>query len=602
MNPAVTNRWLAAVLPAGVAAALVLVGLPGIGCRKAVSGDSPTLPPAPSSASARSSPSSSFPAPGAVRFEEIAAQSGVRFRWPTYPRPLRNREAFGRGCAFLDYDGDGWQDILLISAPQVGLFRNRTGSSASATPRFEEVTKASGLSRVRGDWIGCAVGDYDGDGDLDILLTGYHQLALLRNDGDKGNRRFTDVTTAAGLDPKNRGRWGSSAGFMDLDGDGALDLIILNYVIFGPQEKQYCELAPGVISGCPPSEYRPEFGEMWQNRDGGKFRRVDDAVSGMKETSGKGLVLAYYDVDDDGRMDVYIGNDGTPAELMHNRGGMRFENIGDESGLAYGANGGAIAAMGADWDDYDRDGRLDLIVTAFSAEPYALFHNVGDSLFQNESESTGIAALTLSALGFGTNWLDFDNDGWPDILYANGHVYDNVDKIEAGSTFRQPLMLLYNHEGKRFTDVVPALGGKVAEPLLGRGTATADIDNDGRMDFLVVDDEKTPRLFHNRSGSSHHWITLDLRSPTGRNRFAYGARVTARAAAGGAKVWVAEVSPASSYLSSSDPRIHFGLGGEVTVLESVTVRWPSGKTQTWRDVPVDRTVTLTEGKPSAGWP
>lgn len=587
--------------------ALLLSGLGSGGCRKDVSRGTPPPPPVntertKSDAASPSAPLLLPPATESIRFKNVATESGIKFRWPAYPRPLRNREAFGRGCAFLDYDGDGWQDVLLVSSPQVRLYRNRTespGGASSASRRFEDMTEATGLSRIRGDWIGCAVGDYDGDGDLDILLTGYHRLALLRNEtGAGGNRRFTDVTAAAGLDPNNRGHWGSSAGFMDLDGDAALDLVVLNYVIFGPGEKQYCEIAPNVISGCPPSEYRPEFGEVWRNRGGGTFQRVDDAVSGMKDTSGKALVLAFLDVDNDGRVDLYIGNDGTPAELMHNQGGMRLKNIGDESGVAYGADGNAIAAMGADWGDYDRDGRLDLIVTAFSNEPYALFRNVGDALFQNEADAVGLAALTRKPLGFGVKWLDMDNDGWLDIVIANGHVYDNVDQIDAGSTFQQPLMLCYNHQGRRFEDMVPRLGGEMADPLLGRGLATADFDNDGRMDFLVVNDEGAPRLFHNRSATRHHWITLDLRSPAGKNRFAYGAKVTARASGG--QVWVAEVSPASSYLSSSDPRIHFGLGSSVGVLESVTVRWPSGKTQIWRNVPVDRILILTEGKAVTG--
>lgn len=517
--------------------------------------------------------------PSGIRFENVAAASGFRFHWPQQRRPMRNLEAFGCGCAFWDYDGDGWQDILLVGEPRVALYRNRGNG------QFQDVTAATGLSSVTGRWKGCAIGDYDGDGFLDLLLTGLHQLALLRN---QGARRFVDVTSRAGLDKQNQGHWGSSAGFMDLDNNGTLDLVLLNYVVFGPGEKQYCELAPGIQSGCPPNYYRPEFAELWQNLGDGRFKDVT-ASSGLKDTSGKALVIAFTDVDEDGRMDFYIGNDGTAAELMRNEGRLRFRNIGAVSGVAYGATGNAVAAMGADWGDYDRDGRLDLVATAFSDEPYPLFHNLGNGAFEDVAATTGIGEPTLKPLGFGAKWVDMDNDPWPDIVFANGHVYDNVDKIDPLSRFRQPLMLFHNQEGRAFRDLVPDLGGDVARPLVGRGSATGDFDNDGRMDCLVVDYEGEPLLLRNRSQAPHHWIKLDLRA-SGPNRFAYGARVTARA---GKRIWVAEVSPASSYLSSSGPRIHFGLGS-VRVLETITIRWPSGRREVLRNVPADRILRVNE--------
>ncbi len=521
--------------------------------------------------------------PSGIRFANVAAASGIRFRWPQQPRPMRNKEAFGRGCAFLDYDDDGWQDVLLIGETQVALYRNVPAEGS--VRRFVDVSAAAGLAARKGDWIGCAVGDYNGDRFLDLLLTGYHQLALLEN---VRGTRFVDRTAAAGLDPRNRNHWGSSAGFMDLDANGTLDLVLLNYVIFGPDEKQYCELTPGVRSGCPPQEYSPEFGELWQNRGNGTFKDVT-ASSGMKDTNGKALVVAFSDIDDDGRVDFYIGNDGTPAELMHNQGSLRFKNVGAESGVAYGATGSGIAAMGADWGDYNRDSLPDLIVTAFSNESYPLFRNLGDGIFEDAAGRTDISQPTLKPLGFGAKWLDMDNDGWLDIMIANGHVYDNASQIDPLSTFRQPLMLFHNQQGQRFTDLVPALGGEIAEPLLGRGSATADFDNDGKMDFVVVDFEGEARLFHNRSQTPNHWITLDLRGK-GPNRFAYGAKVTARA---GKQTWTAFVSPASSYLSSSDPRIHLGLGS-VTSLDSVTIIWPSGHQEVLRSITADRVIRIEE--------
>ena len=517
--------------------------------------------------------------PDGIRFENVAGASGLHFTWPQQRRPLRNLEAFGAGCAFLDYDDDGWQDVLLVGQPHVALYHNlRNG-------RFEDVTARSGLDKVSGHWFGVAIGDYDGDGRLDILLTGFHRLALLRN---VGGGRFVDVTVQAGLDPANGGHWGSSAGFMDLDGSGRLALVILNYVRFGPKDKQYCELTPGVVSGCPPQFYAPEHAELWRNDGRGRFQNVT-AVSGFGQTHGVGLVLAFADIFDDGRMSVYLGNDTVPADALHNLGGWKFRNDGLRSGLAL-EQGQGIAAMGADWGDASRDGRLDLAVSAFSDESYPLFHNLSHGLYENVNDAAEISGPTFNHLGFGTKWLDMDNDGWPDLIFANGHVYDNVAKIYPLLTYREPLMLFHSQRGKRFLDLIPQMQGDVTKPLVGRGLATGDFDNDGRVDFLVVDYEGNPMLFHNLSRTSNHWITLDLRGRAP-NSFAYGARVTARA---GKQVWTGLVSPASSYLSSSDPRVHFGLGA-VRRLDSLTVRWPDGRQTQLRSVAGDRILRVMEG-------
>ena len=521
-----------------------------------------------------------------ISFEDVAAKSGIDHIWKQQARPMRNLEAFGVGCAFLDYDDDGWMDILLVASPHPRLYHNRGNGT------FEETTTSAGLDKITGDWKGVAVGDYDSDGRLDIVLVGYQRLALLRNlDG----HRFADVTRAAGLDPFNRKHWGSSAGFMDLDGSGKLTLIILNYVVFGPKEPQFCEMMPGVTTGCPPITYKPEFAEMWENSGNGKYREITRA-SGMKNTHGKALVLAFADVDDDGKIDFYIGNDGLPAELMHNLGGLKFQNLGQQSGAATADTGHSIAAMGADWADYDRDGRLDLAVSAFSDEPYSLLHNLGSNTFEHMEDRTGIAGATLIPLGFGTKWIDVDNDGWPDLIFANGHVYDKVEQVNPSMSFKQQLIMFHNepdkyeNKSRQFVDLIPRMTGSITKKLLGRGMATGDFDNDGRMDVLVVDYEGAPVLLHNQSTGAAHWITFDIRS-NGQNRFAYGAKVTAIA---GGVIWTNIVSPASSYLSSSDPRVHFGLG-DIKTLDKVTVRWPNGKTMTYSNIAVDHIVRLTEG-------
>ncbi|HTE17879.1 MAG TPA: CRTAC1 family protein, partial [Armatimonadota bacterium] len=268
--------------------------------------------------------------------------------------------------------------------------------------------------------------------------------------------------------------------------------------------------------------------------------------------------------------------------LMQNLGGGRFRNVGLEAGAAFGSMGQDQAGMGTDWADYDRDGRFDFAVSAFSGEAYSLYHNVG-RIFEHAGPATGIAEATQSALGFGVKFTDADNDGWKDLVFVNGHVYDNVAQVEPGSTYKQPSMLFLNRGGARFELATASAGPDFGRPILGRGLATGDYNNDGREDLLVVDYEGQVLLLKNESRAPHHWLTLDLRS-SGKNRLGYGARAEVRA---GSTRWVGQVSPASAYLSSSDPRIHFGLGA-VTEVDSVQVTWPDGTRQELLRPPVDR--------------
>lgn len=517
-------------------------------------------------------------APAGIRFSDVGPASGLRFRWSLTPRrPLRVLDTFGCGSAFLDYDADGWLDILLVGEPKCGLFRNERDG------RFTDVSGTLGLDRFTGPWKGCAVGDPDGDGYPDILLTGYRRLLLVGNLDGKG---WEDRTAQVGLEPDNRDNWGSSAGFMDLDGDNDQDLVVLNYVVFNERTPQLCELAPGVMSGCPPQTYRPEFGRLYRNEEG-IFRDVTQA-SGFGNASGKGLVVGFCDYDDDGRIDFYVGNDGTPAELMRNLGGFRFRNVGVETGAAYGViPGQAIASMGVDWADYNRDGFFDFAVSAFENEAYGVFANDGSGFFRTVSDQLGVTTTTFKPLGFGTNFLDVDNDRYPDLFYANGHVYDNADQIYSDSSFPQRMLLFHNEGGERFTDLAPRLGADWERKIVGRGSARGDFDNDGRIDLLVVDYQGAPLLLRNESDTGNHWLSIAARG-VGKNRLGYGLRVTAQS---GAERWVGEISPAASYLSTSAPRVHFGLGSTRS-LETLTLRWPDGKISVLRDVPADQLLTV----------
>jgi hypothetical protein len=512
-----------------------------------------------------------------IRLVDVAKQAGVDYAWPKPSGPFGTKEAFGCGCAFIDYDNSGWQDILLVARPHPFLYRNLGNG------HFEDVTPKMSLDKLDGYWTGCAIGDYNGDGYLDILLTGYKRLALLENQGGKG---FVDVTKSAGLDPSNQGKWGSGAGFMDLAGHGRLDLVVLNYVVLPSAQDNFCQMK-GSTTGCAPSHYKPEFPELWENV-GGKFKDVT-AQSGLLASAGKNLVLACMDLSGSGRPGIFIGNDGTTDAFFENEGGMRFKDIGQRLGLATTENGDTISTMSADWGDYDRDGKFDFFTTNFSRASFQLFHNEGEGLFEHTEYQAGVN--TNIPLGFGAKWADLDNSGWPDLFCLCGNVYELPGSTDPADTFREPSMLFYNEDGKKFVDVAHQVGGDIMRPILGRGLASGDYDNDGRIDFLAVDLEGPAMLLHNQTSAANHWITLDLHSGT-TNQFAYGAEVTAR---NGKEVWVGYVSPASSYLSSSDPRLHFGVGQD-TQLVSVSIRWPSGRRETLKNLSADHIWRIDEGK------
>ncbi len=546
LGPFLKMRVLVAALVCGIGA------LTCFGCRPGAGGPTPT------------------PAP---LFRDVAAQMGIRHRWGHSGRtPLSALDTFGCGCAFTDLNDDGWADLLLVGEPTCSLYINQHGRA------FRDATAAAGLDRLRGPWKGCAVADVNQDGRQDILLTGYNRLALLYQDAEGS------FTPAVGHGISEKG-WGSSAGFMDLDGDADLDLVIGHYVIF---DREFCELAPGVISGCPPHTYRPQFAAVYENLGNGRFRDVTRS-SGAHDTHGKALVVAFTDFNDDARQDFYIGNDGTPAELLRNDskpGRLRFRNVGVEQGVALGVMEQAQAAMGADWADFDQDGRLDLAVSTFAHEPFSLYRNVG-SFFENISVRTRLAAATTLPLGFGTKFLDVENDGWPDLLFVNGHVYDTVHEIEKDSTYLQRMQLFRNEGGRQLAEISDRAGPAFQRKILGRGTATADFDQDGRTDALVVDYEGAPLLLRNEVEAVGHWLAVRLNAAPP-NRDAFGARVEVDV---GGRVLVSQVSPASSYLSSSSPVVHFGLGAK-TRYDGIVVKWPSGKVDRFEGGAADRTVNL----------
>jgi enediyne biosynthesis protein E4 len=511
-------------------------------------------------------PADSAVAPPHTRlaFTDVAQESGLHFTLGHGGRsPLNILETAGHGCAFLDVDGDDRLDILLVGRPRCALYRN-LGAPPGSSPRFEEITAAAGLA-IKGYWMGCATGDYDNDGRVDLLLTGYHGAVLLHNEGG----RFRDVS--AGI-PLPREAWNTSAAFLDADGDGLLDLYIGAYVHFGPHTLQLCDFS-GIRAACPPTYYDAERGRLLRNLGGGRFADITHAA-GLDAAHGKTLGVAVADYDGDGRIDLYLANDGMPGDLFHNLGG-KFVDVGLESGTAFNHESREQAGMGVDWGDYDGDGLLDLLVTTFQYEPTSLYHNEGHGLFTEEGYAAGIGDASLSRLGFGARLFDADNDGDLELITANGHVQDNAARIFPGVTYAQPVQLFENLGERRFLDVSAAAGASLAKPIVGRGLAVGDYDNDGDLDVLIANLEGPPLLLRNDTPSTAHALTVRLQGRTA-PRDGTGARLTLRA---GGRRQLREAGTGGSYLSAGDPRIHFGLGAAAAA-DSLTIRWPSGATET----------------------
>ncbi len=520
--------------------------------------------------------------PASGIFRDVADEAGLRFRWGHNGKsPLDIRDTTGGGGGFLDFDRDGLLDVLLVG-DTVALYRNRGNGT------FTDVSAQSGLS-VRGHLMGCAVGDFDNDGFSDVFITGHGVTKLYRNTRKK-RPIFQDVTDAAGVGRRGPYDWPTSAGFVDLDADGFLDLAVCRYVLFTPQTPQFCEMTnpagKPIPAACPPYYYEPQKLLVYRNQGNGRYEDMSDR---FPERHGNSLGIAFADFDDDGKMDIYVANDGEPGDLYHNRGGWKFQNLGTASATAYNQDGREQAGMGVDWSDYDGDGRLDLIVATYLQEPRSLYRNEGDGLFSYASFNALIGEVTKTSLAFGVVLTDFDNDAHPDLIFTNGHVQSNIAAINPSTSYRQPMHLFRNQGDGTFANAANEGGAVFQRPIVGRGIALGDYDNDGRMDALVVDLEGAPLLLHNEDKSSHHWLGVRVLNKAGRD--AVGARITLERESGGKRV--AEAQTCRGYLSASDPRIHFGLGKSDRVTR-LMVRWPSGKITAVKNPPTDRYLTVKE--------
>ena len=499
----------------------------------------------------------------------------------------------GSGVAVFDYDNDGRLDIFLANGARIddpmpkGAIPQKDGPSywnrlyhQKPDGMFEDVTAKAGL-QGSGYSTGVAVGDYDNDGFDDLFVAGYGHSTLYHNNGDG---TFTDVTASAGVGGSG---WATSAAWVDYDNDGRLDLVVARYMVWDFDDIYCGHREEGFRSYCHPDLFKPESVLLYHNDGDGKFSEVSVKAGINKPAKGLGLAIADYD--HDGWMDILLANDSIPEYLFHNKGNGTFEEIGLPSGVALDGGGTTFAGMGVDFEDYNNDGWPDVIITDLANQKYALYANAGDGSFDYTTLTTGLGAISLLHSGWGVRFLDYDNDGWKDLFIAQSHVMDTIEVNEPHLRYRESPLLLWNDQGKRFTDVSSQSGEIFHEQRAARSMAVGDLDNDGRVDVVVNSIDGLALVLHNETHTANHWITFNMVGVKS-NRDGIGAQIKISTSAGDQ---YATVTTASSYQSSSDKRVHFGLGPAPSVTR-VEIRWPSGIRQVLSDVKADQILTVKE--------
>ena len=538
-------------------------------------------------------------------FAERAIETGLTFVHVNgMSGGLYDPEVIGPGVALLDYDNDGDLDVFVIQGGMLGsgtsssqvpaarggalksrLFRNDLEIRADGTRahHFTDVTDQSGI--VAGGYgMGAATGDFDNDGCVDLYLTKFGENQLYHNNCDG---TFTDVTRTSGTSDKG---WSVSATFVDGDRDGWLDLFVGHYLAYSTDRHVKCFSVSGIPDYCNPGVHPPQPNRFFHNNGDGTF--TDRSVqSGLAAEFGGALGVIAADLNGDGWPDLYVANDGRPNQLWINQRNSQFKNVGLVAGAALSAEGSAKASMGIDVGDFDNDGDEDLVITELSGQGSELYVNDGSARFEDDSARTGLRAATLRYTGFGTAWLDFDNDGWLDILTVNGLVLHDPERMTEPFALGQR-MQLFRHVNDRFEDVTDRAGRVFATELVGRGAAFGDIDNDGDIDVVVAADNGRTLLLINQVGNRNHWVGLRLVGATVA-RDMVGARVGLVLSDGSTRWRRARAD--GSFASANDPRVVFGLGASSKPPRSVQVHWPDGRQDTWSSADLDRYATLKEG-------
>ncbi|HWZ25494.1 MAG TPA: CRTAC1 family protein [Verrucomicrobiae bacterium] len=543
----------------------------------------------------KSSDPSATSTPAPAKFTDVTAALGINFEYlASHTSKKYLIETMGSGVALFDYDNDGRLDIFVVNGAPLsdptpkGTVPQKAGRKywnrlyhQKPDGTFEDVTEKAGLQGA-GYGMGVAVGDYDNDGFEDLFVTAYGGNKLYHNNGDG---TFTDVTEKAGVAGSG---WSTSAAWMDLDNDGRLDLVVLRYLQWDFDDVWCGERKEGHRAYCHPDAFHAISPLVYHNDGNGHFTEVSRQLG--LATPGKGLGIALADYDLDGHIDIFIANDSMPEFLYHNKGDGTFEDVALSSGVAVDGEGHTYAGMGVDFADYNNDGLPDLVVTDLASQMYALYRNNGDGTFTYDSYPSGLGRMTMAHSGWGVRFIDYDNDGWKDLLITQGHDLDTIQLNFPNLRYREP-MLLARNTGQKFVDVSSQSGDIFQKAWVGRGLALGDIDNDGRLDAVVTGNDGTFYVLHNATTTQNHWLTLLLIGHKS-NRDAIGAEVKITTVKG---IQMATVTTAGSYLSSSDKRVHFGLGSEKTA--NVEIRWPNGIHQTIKNVSPDQILRVDEPSP-----
>ena len=518
--------------------------------------------------------------PPAVKFTDVTASAGIHFSHNAGRSGKKwLPETMGAGCAFLDADGDGWLDILLINGKDLVPHGRRTTAALYRNNHdgtFTDITRGSGLDiEIYG--LGVAVGDYDNDGRDDIYVTALGGDHLFHNEG---GGHFRDVTAQSGI---HNAAFGASAAWLDYDRDGRLDLFVTNYVHWSAPGDLWCSLDGSSKSYCTPESYKGASSRLYRNLGNGKFEDVTEKA-GLGDTTSKSLGIAVVDFNNDGWPDLFVSNDTQPNKLYRNLGNGRFQEEGLSAGVAFGEDGVARGAMGADAADYDRSGRQDLVVGNFSNQMLGLYHNEGNGLFVDEAPRSPIGRASLLSLTFGLFFFDYDLDGYPDIFAANGHIEEEIGRVQPKIQYAE-LPLLFRNMGHAKFEPVKAF----TRPLVARGAAYGDFDRDGDLDVLVSTNNGPAYLYRNDGGNRNHWLQLRLEG-TRSNRDGIGAVVRVTSAGG---TQTQTVHSGSSYCSASDLALTFGLARD-TQAGAVEIQWPSGARQRLVNVKADHRLTVRE--------